>query len=93
MTRYGLPDAISVENALQHRLVGLERPADASVERDVITLFFDYDRWMVQDEYLTSGAHYTRYLTYSETAEDLALDSRCRERFQEASAKGLAGAF
>jgi hypothetical protein len=93
MTRYGLPEAISVENALQHRLVGLEPPANASVERDVITLFYDHDRWMVQDEYLTSGAHHTRYLTYSETTEGSVLDSRCRERFREASAKGLAGAF
>jgi hypothetical protein len=93
MTRYGLPEAISVEDLLQHRLVGLELPANASVERDVITLFYDHDRWMVQDEYVTNGVHHTRYLTYSETTQGSVLDSRCRERFLEASMKGLAGAF
>lgn len=89
MTQFGLPPAISIQHALTQRSIGLATPSRWPVERDAINLHYGYDRWMRQDEYLATGEHHTRYLTYERTPEDIGLAEACAQGFREREARPL----
>ena len=84
LKRYGLPLEVDVRDALAHRPLALQPPTHYSLERDVVNALYDGDNWIAQDEYLKSGAHQTRYLTYGQTPESTVLTPICLAHLRDA---------